>query len=803
MKHALRSLLKTPGFTLVAVAIIGLGIGSSTALIGAFDALVRHPLSFREPDRLMRIWSSTPGTNFNFPALSWPRFEYFREHQRSFAGMGAAAPTSFAFTRAGVDPEQVAALQVSADFLETLGVEPQLGRNFTRDEDMPGGSRVALISHEFWQTRLGGRQSAVGELIELNGDSYQIIGILPPAVSQPYRNVSILVPRVFETPGPTPQQVQNGAGFIEVTARLKPGVAISQAAEEISVLARRYREAFPARLDGKSDSPVVPFAEELTGGLRPAFRLLLGAVGAVLLIACVNVASLFLGRLSARRKEIALRLSLGATPAQLVKGFLRESFIFCLAAGLCGVLFAQWALACIQQLAGPRLPSGITLQLDAATLGIALALAGIAVFIVGLMPALQAVRTDMGTVLKETTRGATGGSRAVRFRSGLIVVQVMLSVALLAGAGLLLLSFGRLQSTVLGFDPRGLATAFLNIPAARYPTESRQADFFEQLIERLETQPRVRSAAVSLGVPLTGLLPRATYAVHGRPVPPLAERALAQYNLTSEHYFETMRIALREGRLFGPQDNEKSPNVCVINEALARRLFPGQSALGKVLLRGRDAEIKSEIIGVVADVRTKGPGAPPTDDIYYPIRQVCRPVTNLVVRTEGDPAALQALIRSTIAAIDHNQPAASFQTLEALVGRSVDIQRITAWLAGFFAAVSLLLSAVGLYSVLAYITGQRTAEIGIRMALGAQRRDVVAMVLRDGMRLAGLGLGLGLCLAAAGAGLIRSLLYGVDPLDPLVFGGVIFVCAAVAGAACLVPSLRASRVDPLVALRAE
>jgi predicted permease len=803
MTYALRSLLKSPGFTFVAVLTIAVGIGATTALFSTFNTLVLHPLSLPQSDRLVRIWASNTALGFNAPAMSWPRYEFIRDHQTSFSDVSASAFSGFAFTRPGADPEQVNALAVTASFFPTLGVAPLRGRNFTAAEDTTGGPNVAILSYEFWQRAFAGRDSAIGETIMLSGNAHTIVGVLPPALTNPYGTVLVFVPRPFEGNGLTPVQVQNGAGYLGVTARLKPGVRLSRAQAEVKTLAENYRAAFGERLDGKNDSPVLTFAEELVGNLKPTFYLLLAAVGFVLLIACANVAALFLGRLSARHKEIAIRLSMGATRAQLVRQFLLESALFSTAAGVLGLFFGWWSLVAIERLAANQLPPGVKLELDAPVLVFTAAVAALCALLVGFFPALQASRTDLAEVLKDASRGTSGGPRAARFRSALIVGEVVLSVVLLVASALLLASFARLQRTPPGFNPSGLATAFVSIPTARYQSGPEQADFFARLVDRLEAQPQVKSAAVAIGVPLSGFQPRSPYAIAGRPVPPLPERALANLDIVSENYFATMQIPLRAGRTFTPHDTDKTPTVCIISESFAKRLFPGESAVGKILLRGRDAEIKCEIVGVVGDVKSLGLNTPPFDDMYFPLRQLARPATVLVVRTAGDAAALQPLIRSTVAALDANQPIAVFQTMDSLLSQSLGFQRITAWLTGVFAGVALLLSSVGLYSVLAYAVTQRTGEIGIRMALGAQRGQVVGLVMRSGLRLVTFGLGLGLALAALAGYLIRSLLFDVRPVDPLLYGSVALLFGVIACFACLLPSLRASRIDPLEALRVD
>jgi predicted permease len=801
LRFALRSLRKSPGFTATALLTLGLGIGANSALFSTFNTLVLHPLLFPQPDRLVRLWTSNPALGYNGPMMSWPRYEFIRDHQKSFASLAAATYTGFTVTRPDAEPEQVNTLAVTASFFPTLGVAPARGRNFTTAEDTPGGPRVALLSYEYWQRALGGRDSVVGETIRLNDEPYTIVGITPRALSNPYGTVLVFVPRPFEQRAPA--DVQRGVSFLETTARLQPGVTLPQAAGEITALTHDYRETFPGISDAKYDTPVKPFADELVGNLRPTFYLLLGAVGFVLLIACANVAALFLGRLSARHREIAVRLSLGATRRQLMRQFLVESALFSAAAGALGLVLGWWSLAAIQHLAANQLPAGVTLGLDRGVLLFTCGVSALAALLVGLVPALQASHADLADALKNSARGSSGSARGTRFRSALIVGEVMLSVVLLVLSGLLLVSFARLQSAPVGFNPQGVATALIALPTTRYASGPQQMQFYDQLIARLEVQPQVLRATLAIGAPLTGFQPRRTYAVVGRPLPPASDRPLASLYLVTEHYFATLQIPLRAGRGFDARDDERAPKKCLINESFAKRLFPGESALGKLLLRGPNDNEPCEIIGITADVKSAGLTAAPPDEMYFSLRQYPWQLAVLLVRTSVDPLALQSVIRATVAGLDHNQPIAEFDTLAALVAQSLGAQRIAAWLTGVFAAVALLLSAIGLYSVLAYAVTQRTGEIGIRMALGAQRRQVVSLVLRNGLRLVALGLGLGLAIAAAASRLIQTLLFSVQPLDPLIYGGVALLFGIIALLACWLPSLRASRVDPLTALRAE
>jgi len=801
LRIALRSLSKAPGFTLVAVLTIALGIGATTALFSVFDQLVLRPTTLPAPGTLVALYANNPAIGFSGPAVSWPRYEQLSRDSTAFASLGDAAFDNFTLTGNG-DPVQLNGLRVTASFLPTLGLAPVAGRNFTAADEAPHGPAVVLLSHELWQAQFGGRASIVGENIRLNGQPWQVIGILPP-LGNPFAQVQVLAPRVFETSFLTPQQVAYGAGYTQPLARLKPGTSLAQANAMLAALSRSYHEQFAAALDGSTTIDARPLSETLVGNLRPTFYTLLAAVGFVLLIACANVASLFLGRLSARLREIAVRQSLGASRGAILRLFLLESLVFSAAAGCLGALLAAWSLTGIQTLVASQLPPGTTLHLDWRALAFTAGVTLLSALLVGLAPAVQASRLRLAETLKDSGRGQAGAGRGGRFRAGLIVGEVALSVVLLVGSALLLLSFLRLQRTPPGFDAHGVASAFVGLPPERYATKAQQAQFYRDVVERLRAVPQVRDAAIAFGLPYSGGFTQTPYGVAGQPLPPLAQRPLAVFNVVSEDYFRLLHIPLREGRGFTAADREGAPLVCLVNESFARRLFPGRSALGAVFLRGRDAEIKAEVVGVVGDVKGNGLNAPPQDELYYAVGQVAQPGAAVVARTAGDPNALQAILRGAVAQVDKDQPISFFQTMDFAVAQALGVQRIVAALTAVFAGLALVLSAIGLYSVLAYAVAQRTGEIGLRMALGAQHRQVIALVLRQAMKLVALGLVLGLAAAAGAAQLLRSLLFAVRPLDPLVFSGVTVLFAGVALLAAWLPARRATRVDPLVALRAE
>jgi len=803
MKLALRSLLKTPGFTLVAVITIAVGIGANTALFSVFDRLILRPLTLPSPSSLVAIWVSNPALNFNAPAVAWPRFEEIRRQAQSFSSAANSAFDTFTVT-GSTDPEQLNGLRVTANFFTTLGVNPIRGRAFTPEDDVPNGPNVCILSYEVWQTRFGGRDSIVGETIQLNGQSWQVVGILPPHLSNPFNQVQIFAPRVFEVAFLTSVQVQNGAGYSQPIARLKPNVTLAQATAELAALSKSYATQFAGRLDANNLAVPHDYVESLAGQLRPTFYTLLGAVGFVLLIACANVASLFLGRLSARHKEIAIRQSLGARRSTIVRQFLTESLLFSAIAGTLGVVLALWALAAIEhQLTTLGLITpGTTLAPNWIALSFAAGVTVLSGLLVGFVPAIQASKTNLVEVLKDGTRGSSG-AHGGNFRSILIVAEVALSVVLLVGSGLLLTSFLKLQRTPPGFEPKGVAAAFVGIPTARYKTNPEQARYFSAVLEQLRANPQVKDAAAALSLPVSGFGSQSPYSIGGRTILPLPQRPLAGFQVVSDDYFRLMRITVREGRPFNARDADGGPGVCIVNESFAKHIFPGESALGKIVLRGRDADVKSQIVGVTADVKINGLNAPAPDEVYYPLNQLGRPGLFVIARTEADANALQAVLRGAVAAVDKNQPISFFQTLETDVAQSLGAQRVVALLTAIFAGLALVLSAVGLYSVLAYAVLQRTAEIGIRMALGSTQASVLSLVMRSGLRLVAFGLVVGLAAAAGVAKLIQSLLFNVTALDPLVYGGVTLLFAIVAVLACLLPALRASRIDPLIALRAD
>jgi len=800
--YAARQLVKAPVLSAAAILSLALAIGANTALFTIFDQLILRPHHFNDPDKLVRVWTNNPQKAFVGPVYSLPKYELVRDQQSVFSAIAASTFSSFSYARTGAEPEQLVGQKVSDQFFKVLGVDPARGREFTPEDDKPGAPPVAIISHELWQTRLAGADSALGATLLLNGVDHTVVGILPPHLSNPFSNAQVFVPHVSEPNALVPAQVQVGATYLQVTARLKPGVGFDQANQELAVLNGRYASAFPVKLDAQNPSELRTFTEELAGNLRPTLRLLLGAVAVVLLIACANVSNLFLARLSSRSREIAVRLSMGAERHHLVRQFLVESLLFSGIATVAGAFLGHLGLRAVAQAAANQLPPNTVFEFNALSFAFMAAVCVLSALAVGLVPALQASKVGIAGVLKDAARGAPGGTKGTRFRSGLIVVQVAMSVILLVGSALLLVSFYRLQNTPVGLRAQGVATAFVSAPVERYKTAAEQSEFYRQVVERLKSAPQVKDASVSFGVALNGG-PISPYTVLGTPILPIPERPLANYHVVGNDFFKTLEIPLREGRSMSKQDRDGTPAVCLINETFAKRIFPNGSAVGKVLLRGPNADIQVQVIGVVGDIKSNGLNAPPPDAIYYAFSQMGKPAANIVARIDGDANALQPLMRTAVAAVDANQPISVFQTMESAVDQAVGVQKLLAGLVAIFASVALVLTAVGLYSVIAYSVSQRTSEIGIRMAMGARPGQIIAQVLSGGMRLVVIGLGIGLLAAAAVAQAMNSLLYAIAPIDPPLYSAVTALFFVIAALACLLPARRAARIDPLLALRCD
>lgn len=810
VRIAVRSLAKTPGFTVAAVLTLAAAIAASSALFSALRQFVLQPVSLPEPQRLLHIWSRNVQRNTDNPTISWPRAEAIRKAQTSCAVVAVSTFEALTLTGAG-EPTQLTLTRATPEFLEAIGVKPMLGRNLSREESIAGGANAILLGHTLWRTRFGGREDVVGTTIRLGGGAYQVVGVLPP-LSRPFAEMDGLIGKPLELTDATPQQIQSGVSYFEIYARLRPGVTLEQANAELRSIAANDARAQPARTDAENVNTYHEVIDDVAAEIRPAFHALLGAVVAVLLIACANVSNLMLSRFSARQTDTAVRVALGATRGQVVRQFLTESVLVSTVAGALGMAGGAGALGLARQVAAAQLPVGVDLRFDVPAAVCAVALALGCALVVGAWPAWNAAaRANLADALKSGARDSGGGVRGRRFRSVLVVVEVMLATVLLVGTLLLLASFQRLERRPIGYVPDGIGTALVNLPPQRYATRAEQCRFFEQVVQELARQPGVAAATYAYDVPMSGFAPTTTYTIEGEPVRPAAQRAIAGFRIVGIDYFHVLRQPLRAGRVFSAQDREGAPGVCVVSEAFARRLFPDGKAIGRALLTGKNGENRCEIVGIVGDVLTKGPKEPPPDEIYYPVAQRGRGAMTIIAQLADanasgaarDPAALQAVLRRAVASVDAQQAISYFYTLEFLRDRALGGARLVAVMTSIFSVFSVGLAVVGIYAVLAFMVTQRTTEIGVRMALGASRGQIVELVLGGGLRLVGVGVLLGLVGAMATTQAIRGLLVDVPAMDVATYLEAAALFGIVALAACLVPALRASRVNPVVALRNE
>ena len=802
MKFALRSLLRTPGFTAVAVIALALGIGANTAIFSVVNTLFLRPLPYAEPDRLVILQSSLPEKAIDEFGFSYPRYLAVKDGQQVFSDLALGIFTGFTITGRG-EPEQVQGIQVSASYLPTLGVQPQHGRNFSADEDRPGGAPVAMISDRYWRQHYNADPSVLGQAINLDGVPHTIVGILPPALSTfPLNQTDLWTPRPAEVPFLVPQQLDGGGFFFQVLARLKPGVSLAQARENLNVIAANYRQAHAANSDAPTAILTRPLLESLVGNQRPTYVLLFGAVGCVLLIACANVANLLLARFVGRRKEIALRFALGAGRAHVIRQLLAESVLVALAGGVLGLLLAYFGVGAFVRVGQEFIPRSLEVSLDPRALVFTLGVAVLTGLGMGLFPALQAARQDPNGALKDSSRGSTGGPNQRRLRSGLLVGEIALSLVLLVVASLLLTSYVRLQRVSPGFTSDRVFAGFINLPPTKYPNATALSNFFIRLTERVGALPGVESVAIHDSPPLAGNNGPAPIGVVGQPLPPLSERPSATRHLIGPNAFATLGIPLLRGRDFDDRDRPGTPETVIVNEAFVKQFFPGEDPLGRKLVTGMGQRV-SEIVGVVADTRSVDLNTPPQAEYFLPALQRGENFTTLLIRTAGDPAAFAGAVRAALREVDADQPLLNAQPYSALIAQRVAERRLVMILLGAFAGLALVLACIGVYSVMAYVVTQRTSEIGIRMALGASPQAVQGMIVGEGLRLAVLGIGIGLVAALLASRLIQQLLFGVPPYDPVTYAGISLLIAVVAALACWIPARRATKVDPLIALRAE
>jgi putative ABC transport system permease protein len=799
LRYAVRLLRKSPAFSLAAILLLSLGIGANTAVFSVVNAVLLRPLPFPNSEQLMRVGVANSGDPSDPGSFGDADFLAWRDQQKSFQHVAAIDRETFTFSDGNL-PQRVRGAWVSQQFFDVLGIRPLLGRTFQPDDERVR-ARVVVIGRQFWQTQLNSDSSVIGRSITLNGQPFTVIGIMPAAVRFPSNNEpnDVWPLKVFATPHGRPPFYLIGIG------RLKPGVTAPQASSELASIYANVTRQFSSSPNGAGI--VTPLKEMFVRRVRTMLWVLLGAVGFVLMIAMVNIANLLLARATAREREIGVRLALGASRARLVRQLLTESVFLSAAGGVAGVMWALWAVRAFVAFAPGDIPRSSEVSVSS---GVLVFVAGLTLFtgiLFGLAPALQSRHASLHDVLKQATRGSSGGGQLIR--RVLVITEFAVALMLMIGAALLIRSFALLQDVNPGFNTSSLLTADVELPAALYRREADVTNFWDNFVQRLNATAGIESAAITLSVPPNQLALRNPFIVEGQPYDPKHPLPLAEEMTVSGNYFQTLGIPFLAGRTFGGSDGTAGHEVLIINKSMADHFFPGQNPLGKRLQTG-DPDPKSPwetIIGVVGDVKYNGLDSPPTPQLYVPYREAGWASFSrgmfVTVRTKGDPLSIVPSLRAQVAALDHNLPLAHVVTMEQRVGTSLDQQRFRTIVLGVFAGLALLLASFGIYAVIAYFVEQRTREIGIRVALGATRGDIVKLVVGEALTMSALGVIFGVAGALIVTRAIRSLLFTVSASDPLSFTATIVLLVAVAMLASYLPAIRATRVDPVVALRYE
>ena len=804
IRYGVRGLLKHPGFTAIVVMTLALGIGASTAIFSVVDSVLLRRLPYRTAERIVAIQELDPNgrrgqsTSANF--LDWRAQNTVFEHL-------AAIKTTTTNLALSDHAERLELAQTNANFFDIFGLTAQYGRLFIPQDEQAGHEPVIVVSNALWQRRFGSDPSLVGRSITLDGKNYTVVGIAPPGFQYPDKT-ELWLPPLRLAPELYPDQdvaQSRRMGYLAVVALLKPGVSLQQAAGEMETITARLRQQYPDT-NNRRFNRVVSLHEHLVGDTNKLLWLLLGAVTFVLLIGCANVANLLLASGASRQKEMAIRAALGASRWRVIRQLFTESTILALAGGAVGLLIAFWGLAAITKLLPADFPRLNEIQIDLRVLGFTFAASMLTGILFGLAPALQSSRSDVQDAIRETGRGTSGSRRQSRFRQALIVVEVALSVVLLAGAGLLFRSFLRLQSVNTGFVSQHVLTARLTPSGTNYVNDADYAKFYNQVIEKISAIPGVQHAGLINTLPLYKG-PTSGFRVEGRPVTTPDKWPSVNYRVVSPNYFHAMGIPVLQGRAYTDRDDENAPRAMMVNQQLVNQIFPDENPIGKrITFGGTDANGQPrwfEIIGVVANVRSLELREEPNPELYFSAQQDLWPSMSLVVRSTVEPSSLSASVRQVVNDVDRSVPVADVKPMDHIVSESITQPRFNLFLLGLFGAVAMMLSAAGIYGVTAYTVTQRTHELGIRIALGAQVGDVLKMILGQGMAVIGVGLVVGLAAAFALTRLLRTLLFGVGENDPLTFVAITAVLVLVALIACYIPARRATKVDPLMALRAE
>jgi putative ABC transport system permease protein len=804
IRFGLRMLIKNPGFSFIAILTLGLGIGANTAIFSILNSVLLRPLPFREPERVVQVWTTQPSRSKDRVAASLPDLNDWKEQNTVFEDLATVTFESFNLTGGG-EPQRVSAGSVSPNFFNVLGVSAERGRTFVEEEGQRGKHQVIVLSHGIWQRAFGGELSILNSKVEMDGVAYTVVGILPPDFQFVDRQLDLWIPMALLSDTPLRSQRQS-RWLPRVLARLKPGFTVEQADQEMRTIASRLEQQYPEN-EGIS-ARVTTVASELTREVKTSLLVLLGAVGFVLLISCANVASLLLARAVARDREMAVRTAIGASWQRLLKQLLTENIILALLGGGLGLLLGYLAIKAIIAFGPSNIPRLQETSLDGRVLGFTLLASLLTAVVFGLAPAWKTSKTDVHGTLKESGRGSTGSVRGRKMFKALVVLEVAMALLLLVGAGLMIKSFSRLTSIAPGFNASNVMTMLIPLTISRYGTDQLRHNFFNQLIERLEAMPGVESAGatVSQGLPFRSSGWSMPLGIEGRTVD-RSDKPVTSFSQVTPGYFEAMGISLLKGRAFTEQDNMQAPKVVVINETLARRYFSNDEPIGKQILLGDDAAgPRHTIVGIVRDVKFRRLDDPFDAAVYSPYYQGFPNVARMmyvVVRTNGDPTRFAGSLRDQVWSLDKDQPVDAITPMEKIVNDSVAAQRFNTILLGIFAAVALVLAAVGIYGIVSYSVTQRTHEIGIRMALGAQKRDIMILVIKQGAVLALIGVGVGLTIALLLTRSLSTVLYEVSATDPVIYSSITVILVSVVLLACLVPARRATRVEPIESLRNE
>jgi putative ABC transport system permease protein len=801
LKFSARSLLKHPGFTAVAVLTLAIGIGANTTIFSTVDALILHPFSFPNQERLVVVWEENRAVGIRRGSVAPGNFTDWRDQNQVFDELIAIQQKNFDISD-GARPERFPGYGVTTGFFDALGVKAVQGRTFLTEESQPGRDQVVVLKHSFWQQHFASDPAIVGKTISLNQKQFTVVGVMSPDFNYPYNSGEMWTPLAFNQE----EQKDRGNHSLRVIGLLKSGVSLSQAQSAMRGIGQRAQQQFPETNAGR-DVSVVTLTDDAVRGARTGVPILMGAVVFVLLIACANVANLLLVRAASRSREIAVRLALGSSRARLIRQAFTESALIGLMGGILGLLVSIWSIAAlargIPEGFSKFIPGwnrlGINLTVLAFTFGLSM-LAGV---VAGLAPVWHSTRTNLNDALKAGGRSDSSGASHNRLKSVLIVSEVALSLVLLIGAGLMVRSFVEMMRADLGIKSQNVLALQVSLPRESYKEDSKKVALYEQLLDRVAALPGVAKVGGVNIVPFSSNDTSSTFQIAGRTPFPQGHEPDASVRIATPAYFESIGTALRRGRLFTEQDDAKSPRVILVNEAFANKFLPGENPIGQRLNFGGDEKQTTEIVGVVADVKNDDLDEAPDPTAYLPYLQNVRLNMNLVIRGNQDPTPLATAVRSEVQALDPNLPVSNIKTVGEMISERISPKRLMTYILAVFGLIALLLASVGIYGVMSYAVAQRTQEIGVRMALGAQAGDVLKLVIKNGMTMALIGVAIGLAGAFALTRLLANLLFNVAPTDLVTFAFVTGALIAVALFACFVPARRATKVDPLVALRYE